>query len=171
MRLARHHTAHSHARTLALEFLFSAQYLDTVAPVLDTLPGVVTAEFFDDVAVARVHYYRATIGPRDIVKVIDNAKVACEVAPDGLVGAGEEDAMTKERRVWSRLLFMGLVLTIPAVLIAMVIPMMSEDAMHALEKEVVPGLTIQVLILFILVTPVQFVLGRRFYVGAYNALK
>jgi Cu+-exporting ATPase len=73
--------------------------------------------------------------------------------------------------VWSRLLWMGVALTVPAVLIAMVIPMLSESAMHALEKEVVPGLTIQVLILFILVTPVQFGLGSRFYIGAYKALK
>jgi hypothetical protein len=79
--------------------------------------------------------------------------------------------MAKERRVWSRLLWMGVALTVPAVLIAMVIPMLSESAMHALEKEVVPGLTIQVLILFILVTPVQFGLGSRFYIGAYKALK
>lgn len=44
-----------------------------------------------------------------------------------LQGDGDEDAMTKERRVWSRLLVMGLCLTIPAVLVQMVIPMVFMD--------------------------------------------
>jgi hypothetical protein len=56
-----------------------AEYLESLAPMLDTMPGIVDADFVEDVAVVRVHYYRAMVGPRDIVKAVGAAKVTCEV--------------------------------------------------------------------------------------------
>ena len=40
-----------------------------------------------------------------------------------------------------------------------------------LRRQVIPGLELQALLLWLLVTPVQFIYGWRFYVNAFNSLK
>jgi Cu+-exporting ATPase len=42
---------------------------------------------------------------------------------------------------------------------------------EGLDKKVVNMLTVGALLRWILSTPVQFVIGRRFYIGAYNSLR
>ena len=65
----------------------------------------------------------------------------------------------------------GLLFTIPAFLIAMVLPHFDPSVQKVLMTELAPRLPLKFLLLFLLATPVQFALGSRFYVGAYKALK
>jgi Cu+-exporting ATPase len=147
--------------------ILHSTYYDTVAPSLRDHPGVRSVEFIQDRAIVHVLYDRMVVGPRDLIRIITERGVVCELAQE----RGGQRVDDSESRTWGRLLGLGLLFTIPVVLIAMVIPMTDMQAMHALSTEVARGLTIQDLVLFILATPIQFVLGKRFYIGAYHALK
>lgn len=85
--------------------------------------------------------------------------------------AGDNKALRKELRQWQQLLQLGLVFTIPAFMIAMVLPHLDPSLKRAFMTELAPRLPLKFLLLFLLTTPVQLVLGRRFYIGAYTALK
>ena len=73
------------------------------------------------------------------------------------------------RRKW--LLFLaGLLASIPAFFIAMVVPLIPVISDY-FAYEFYPGFSVDTLVLLILATPVQFVLGAKFYVGAYKSLR
>ena len=65
-------------------------------------------------------------------------------------------------------MYLALFLTIPVLFITMLLP---KDTNHWRSELVVPGLTVQSFLLFILVTPVQFGLGWVFHVKAYKNVK
>ncbi|MFC2142962.1 heavy metal translocating P-type ATPase [Candidatus Aenigmatarchaeota archaeon] len=71
----------------------------------------------------------------------------------------EKEYREKEMRTLKILFLFSLLLSIPIFIISMILPMIGVS---------VPN---QNIILFILATPVQFIVGYRFYKGAYNALK
>lgn len=119
--------------------------------------------------VIHVKFVPASIGPRDIVTVIEKSGCIAVPAADG--DADSDMRAKKELKLWRRLLILGLIFTVPAFLVAMVIGYFHHSIMDALMTKVTAGLTIKVLMLWILSTPVQFVLGYRFYIGAYNALR
>eukprot|EP00040_Diaphanoeca_grandis_P024456 m.134367 g.134367 ORF g.134367 m.134367 type:complete len:1080 (-) comp29737_c0_seq1:132-3371(-) len=119
----------------------------------------------DDV---EIDYSHAILGPRDIIKLVEGTHCKATIS---VHDPNEASGLTAELRVWRRLLLLGLLFTIPAFLIAMVIPHFHADVKKAFHYPIVHGLTIKVLMLFLLTTPVQFVLGWRFYVGAYRSLK
>lgn len=114
--------------------------------------------------VLHVKFVSYRIGPRDIVAIIE--KSGCVAVPAAAGDADSEIRAKKELKLWRRLLILGLVFTVPAFLVAMVIGHFHHSIMDALMTEVTDGLTVKVLVLWILSTPVQFILGYRFYVGA-----
>jgi Cu+-exporting ATPase len=62
---------------------------------------------------------------------------------------------------------------VPTFLISMVFMMFLPDGNSVrqwLMTQITPGLSREVLISFILATPVQFIIGSRFYIGAYKSL-
>ena len=73
-----------------------------------------------------------------------------------------------EAATWRRQFLGSLIFTIPIFTISMVLPF--TPLAHRLHAEVIPGLPLRVLLLFVLTTPVQFGFGMRFYRSAYAAL-
>ena len=81
----------------------------------------------------------------------------------------QEIKQQKELAKYKALLVSGLIFAIPSFLISMVfmmIPALEDYFMY----EIIPGLDVSSLILFLLATPVQFVLGSRFYIGKDNQM-
>ena len=76
---------------------------------------------------------------------------------------------TKEARSWRNQFLGSFVFAFPAFVVAMVLP--RTDLAPALDMSVVPGLSLDVFLLWLCATPVQFVFGHQFYVRAYNSLK
>eukprot|EP00967_Tisochrysis_lutea_P053924 scaffold67204_cov30-Tisochrysis_lutea.AAC.7 len=77
-------------------------------------------------------------------------------------------ALSREALIWRRQFIGSLIFTLPVVIIAMVLPHTS--AGPTMDVEVVPGLPIDVFVLWLLVTPVQFGFGFQFYRRAWRAL-
>ena len=74
-----------------------------------------------------------------------------------------------EARTLRRQLLGSLLFTLPVLVLSMVLP--HTAVKPSLNKEVTKGLTVRVLVIWILTTPVQFGFGMRFYVSAYHSLR
>lgn len=123
-----------------------------ISAALSQHPGILWHRF--DTAPAQceveVRYDRLAIGPRALVSLIEHVgdgghrRVSSEVVPSALKRVGDQ-GQVRENREWRRLLTLGLLLTIPAVLIAMILPRIDASIDHALTKTfVADGLSVQV---------------------------
>ncbi|KAI8999605.1 E1-E2 ATPase-domain-containing protein [Gaertneriomyces semiglobifer] len=114
------------------------------------------------------------IGVRDLISIINGLGYEASLAPQTTRDALARQRDEAERRYLARQVLWAFAFAFPTFLFAMIfmmaLPEMNPVRM-AMMKEVAPGLTVVGLITFILATPVQFVLGARFYRGAYKSLR
>lgn len=144
---------------LPIKGMTCANCAQTIERALNRLEGVVKANVNFASERARVEYVPALVSLGEIKKaVVDVGYEVIEVAGE------PEDAEAKAREVeiarQRRLLIMGLVFTIPAFLLAMTV-----------DLGLLPDFEWRKYILLALTTPVQFYVGRQFYIGAWKALK
>lgn len=144
---------------LPIKGMTCANCAQTIERALNRLEGVVKANVNFASERARVEYVPALVSLGEIKKaVVDVGYEVIEVAGE------PEDAEAKAREVeiarQRRLLIMGLVFTIPAFLLAMTV-----------DLGLLPEFEWRKYILLALTTPVQFYVGRQFYIGAWKALK
>lgn len=156
---------------LQLEGLSTPEDVELIKVSLTALPGVTSVDMDLNGSMVQVSYDPDKTGPRCFIEVIE------ESASSGLFranlmanpGQGGPDR-TFEMNYYRKYFFWSCVFTVPVFLLSMVftyIPGIKE----VLNKPVVNMLNIGALLRWILATPVQFVLGRRFYVGAYKSLR
>jgi P-type Cu+ transporter len=126
---------------------------------------------------AFISHNPSIIGSRDLVNMIERIGYKAELAPNedkSNQGDAMKARMKKEERLLRNRFLWSLLFAIPVLLISMIFMMAlppSNTVRQHLSKEVVPNLTIANLILFILCTPVQFILGSSFYIKAYLSLR
>ncbi|XP_053734827.1 copper-transporting ATPase 1 [Synchiropus splendidus] len=135
---------------------------------------------------AHVKYDSEIMGPRDIIKLIENLGFEPSLVKRDRTASHLDHS--KEIRQWRKSFLVSLVFCVPVMgmMIYMIIvdhQMVShkhntsaEDRNHYhstmfLERQLLPGLSIMNLLSFIFCIPVQFIGGRYFYVQAYKALK
>ncbi|KAJ4712102.1 Copper-transporting ATPase [Melia azedarach] len=94
--------------------------------------------------------------------------VKARIFPEG--GGGRETQKQEEIKQYYRSFLWSLVFTIPVVLTSMLF-MYIPGIKHGLDTKVVNMLNIGEIIRWVLSTPVQFFIGRRFYTGSYKALR
>lgn len=155
---------------LKLEGTHTEKTLQMIESLLHALPGV-DAIIIDSVLQKISISYRADqIGPRDFIDVIESSKpgdVRASIYPDrGVKGTHRDEEIMGYHRsfLWS------LVFTIPVFLTSMVF-MYIPGVHRVLETKVVNSATVGVIFRWIFSTPVQFIIGRKFYVGSYKALR
>lgn len=117
-----------------------------------------------------VHFDPDLTGARDIVRSLEGCGVSATVV-NPAADQAQDKQQARARAHARRLFVISLVITLPIFLLAMVLPHIHDDVKKALHTRVVNALTVQLLVLCILTTPVQFVVGKCFYVGAYKALR
>src|SRR5690242_3224477 len=146
---------------LALEGMTCAACAARIQKALDRVPGV-TAEVNFATETARVDYDRARADVDALLAAVGRAGYAAHLRRD----EGAERALDSERReaAWRGLrreLAVAVALSVPFLvqMLAMFVP----GALHA---ELMPRW-----LQLALATPVQLVIGRRFYVGAWRALR
>ncbi|KAI1318193.1 ATPase Cu transporting protein 7A [Mortierella claussenii] len=116
------------------------------------------------------------IGVRDLMTAVEDTGFDVALAADDTATSRNalQEKIKQEERLLRRRLLLSLVFAVPMFIVAMVMVMMlpkSSAVRQGLIKEIIPGLRIQDVVMFIMATPVQFWLARPFYKKAYKALR
>ena len=159
------HTAAADRVELSLEGMTCAACAVRIERVLNRLPGThATVNFATETAVAEVD--RGTVDPAQLIAAVERAGYHAQVRADPQ-RAREQDRVRRAEALATlrRDLMVAIVLTAPLLvpMLPMVVSLFGFDAGH---DELVPRWA-----QLVLATPVQFWVGRRFYVGAFHALR
>ncbi|XP_042431937.1 copper-transporting ATPase HMA5-like [Zingiber officinale] len=155
---------------LKIEGTFSTRYISMVKNSLEALPGVHDTDIDAMLHKITISYKPDQTGLRNFIEIIESTTsghLKASIYPEV---RGKELHRNDEIKQYHRSFFLSLVFTIPVFLTSMVfmyIPAIAE----ILDKKIVNMLNIGEFLRWILSTPVQFVIGRRFYVGSYKALR
>uniref|UniRef100_A0AAV1TN94 P-type Cu(+) transporter n=1 Tax=Peronospora matthiolae TaxID=2874970 RepID=A0AAV1TN94_9STRA len=160
------------ADSLELQFavtgMSSAACVDRIESAVGDLPGV--TKVLVDLLTNKAHVHLkqlSTTGPRDVLECITSLGYAADVA----VKTTDQNALSKsEVEKWRRLLTTAMIFALPAMLIHMVLMYIPAVEM-VLMTPVFNAVSIKMLLLFVLATPVQFGVGWRFYVAAWKGLQ
>ncbi|KAL7334525.1 hypothetical protein PS15p_200135 [Mucor circinelloides] len=119
------------------------------------------------------------VGARSLAQMIEQIGYKAELAQDTQGNtiaeqrASMRESMDKELSILKARFLWSLLFAIPVVLISMIFMMAlpaSNPVHKAFMKQIVHGLSVSDLLLFLLSTPVQFWLGLPFYTKAYKSL-
>ncbi|XP_059276146.1 probable copper-transporting ATPase HMA5 isoform X2 [Lycium ferocissimum] len=136
---------------------------------LRALQGVQEIDFDLQQKKLSVSYRADVTGPRDFIRAIESTRSGCFKASIFPEGREREEHRHQEIRQYHRAFFWSLVFTIPVFFTSMVFMYIS-GLKNLLETKVANMLTVGQVLRWALSTPVQFIIGRKFYVGAYIAL-
>ncbi|KAG5563186.1 hypothetical protein RHGRI_005817 [Rhododendron griersonianum] len=155
---------------LKIEGKWTSNSMSMIESSLQALAGVQEVDIDPALYKFSISYKPDLIGPRDLIKVIESTESGRFKAMFFPEGGGRESHRKEKIKQYYRSFLWSTVFTIPVFLTSMVfvyIPGLKQ----AMDTKVVNMLTVGELIRWTLATPVQFVIGRRFYVGSYNALR
>ena len=152
---------------LKIEGMTCSSCSSTVESALQRVPGVQSVSVNLLSGSAEIFFESGKTGPRCLLQAVDDVGFEASLSED------EEDANAirreKESEHWWNLFLLSACFTIPLMFVSMIMP--SIPGMRDLLSEQFDGFPIQEIFKWTLATPVQFVIGWRFYVGAYKALK
>lgn len=142
----------------------------TIERELNAMPGIRRCVVNLTFEKGKFEYDPRTIGPRDIVNRIE--QLGFDVLLELPQSTAQVDSLNRTREIfmWRKIFLSTLVFSIINMAIMHVVPLFSEGK-AALSHSFVPGFTVNTLLHILLTIPVQFVIGRRFYVNAFKALK
>ncbi|KAK9237078.1 E1-E2 ATPase-domain-containing protein [Lipomyces kononenkoae] len=144
----------------------------TVESALRAVPGVQEALVALATEEAKVTYDPSQVGVRDIVDAINDTGFDA-LLPDMMDNTTQIQSLarTKEIQSWRRAAFQSTCLSTPIFILNMILPYWAGAYDFGRWTFIVPGLHVRELLSLALATPVQFVIGKRFYVSAYRSLK
>ncbi|CAD6262754.1 unnamed protein product [Miscanthus lutarioriparius] len=154
---------------LKLDGVLSERLTMILKSSIQALPGVEDVKVDTELHKITVSYKPDQTGPRDLIEVIESATSGDVTASIYAEAEGREHHRYVEIKRYRQSFLWSLIFTIPVFLTSMVfmyIPVLKDG----LEKKVVNMMSIGELLRWILSTPVQFVIGRKFYTGAYKAI-
>ncbi|CAH9050685.1 unnamed protein product [Cuscuta europaea] len=119
-----------------------------------------------------ISYEPHTIGPRTLIQCIKEADHGTNSYHVSLYTppCGRETEREHETQMYKSLFLYSCIFSVPIFVSSMVLPMVPPYG-NWLDYKVFNMLTVGVLLRWVLCTPVQFIIGRRFYVGSYHALR
>ncbi|GLJ47601.1 hypothetical protein SUGI_1005210 [Cryptomeria japonica] len=154
---------------LRLEGVHSSEEAKLIETSLQSLPGVNFVEMDSNTETVSVSYDPDLTGPRSIIQCIQqvgpepNYYRASLHSPSG----GRDYERDKEIEHYKKYFLWSCVFSVPVFLLSMFFPMVSSWE----DLQLVNMLTLGTVLRWVLCTPVQFIIGRKFYVGAYHALR
>ncbi|XP_019346944.1 copper-transporting ATPase 2 isoform X1 [Alligator mississippiensis] len=118
---------------------------------------------------AHVQFDPEIIGPRDIIKIIQNLGFQASLAKRDPNYHNLDHK--KEIRQWRKSFLWSLIFGIPGLILMIYMLIPAGQGSGVLEQNLIPGLSLLNLLFFVLCTFVQFLGGWYFYVQAYKSLK
>lgn len=160
--------------TSTAQFKLYGNLDSTEATVLENtmhgLPGVYSVSVNLSSSRLTVVYRPSLIGLRAIVGIVESQGLNALIADNEDNNAQLESlAKTREIGEWRRAFRVSVAFAIPVFLISMVLPMISWLDFGSLR--LLPGLYLGDLLCLCLTIPVQFGIGKRFYISAYRSIK
>ena len=140
--------------------------------VLRLLPGVVSAVVNLSTSRVSVSHNPSLTGVRGLVEAIEHLGYNALLAESDDNNAQLESlAKTREIQEWRRAFWYSLSFAIPVFMISMVVPMAVPMLDYGSCLLWIPGLYLGDVVCLILTLPVQFGIGKRFYISSYKSLK
>ncbi|OAQ76035.1 heavy metal translocating P-type ATPase [Purpureocillium lilacinum] len=138
---------------------------------LRALPGVNSATLSLATERLTVNHQPAVIGLRGIVEAIEAEGLNALVA-DSQDNNAQLESLAKTREIgeWRTAFRTSLAFAIPVFIIGMVLPM-GIPSLDFGKLELIPGLFLGDVTCLVLTIPVQFGIGKRFYISAYKSVK
>eukprot|EP01125_Pyxidicula_operculata_P020306 TRINITY_DN7492_c0_g1_i1.p1 TRINITY_DN7492_c0_g1~~TRINITY_DN7492_c0_g1_i1.p1 ORF type:complete len:898 (-),score=199.44 TRINITY_DN7492_c0_g1_i1:97-2790(-) len=140
--------------------------VNTIESYMSTITGVKECSVNLALETAHIKYEPDIIGVRTLITEISDLGFTAALHKPELFNSKKEEELARLRKV---LYACGFVFVF--VVVMMVTHVANHDFMKFMEWEVVKGLSLMNLTMFILATPIQFLVGKRFYVGAWKAIK
>ena len=140
--------------------------------VLRLLPGVSSAVVNLSASRVSVSHNPSLTGLRSLVETIENLGYNALLAESDDNNAQLESlAKTREIQEWRRAFWYSLSFAVPVFMISMAIPMAVPTLDCGSFLLWIPGLYFGDVLCLLLTIPVQFGIGRRFYISSYRSLK
>jgi len=145
--------------TLAIKGMHCANCALTIEKVTKNTKGIKSSNVNFATSKATIEYDDTKISEKDLISTIKNAGYDSTILTDGMNAEKQNKIQQEELTTIKNTFFLSLAFTLPAFILGMVLMPLGIE---------VPYLPF---ILFVLATPVQFIVGKQFYLGAWNALK
>ncbi|XP_059665235.1 copper-transporting ATPase HMA4-like [Cornus florida] len=157
---------------LKLEGIKSVGDLTLIQSSLESMEGVNLVEMDSEGHKVTVSYDPDVTGPRSLIHCIQEAgsgpnlyRASLYIPPRRRETERQHEVlMYRNQFLWSCLF------SVPVFIFSMVLPMLPRYG-DWLDYKIHNMITVGLLLRWIFCTPVQFVVGRRFYVGSYHALR
>ena len=144
---------------------------DRLQDNLQQKPGVISAVVNIATSRATISYKPSAFGIRSLVETIESAGFNALIADSDDNNAQLESlAKTKEIQEWQRAFWFSFSFAVPVFLISMIIPMYIKPLDFG-SIELFRGLFLGDITCMVLTIPVQFGIGKRFYISAFKSLK
>ncbi|CAH1420413.1 unnamed protein product [Lactuca virosa] len=154
-----------HIKLEGINFI-SPQDMVSIKQSVESLNGVNHVETNTEECRLTIGYDPNLTGPRSIMSFISANYQASLYIPE----RKRDSERNHEIKVYRNMFFWSCLFSIPVFIFSMVLPMIPPYG-NWLSYKIHNMLTIGMVLRWILCTPVQFFIGRRFYVGSYHALR
>ncbi|CAF3475213.1 unnamed protein product [Rotaria sp. Silwood1] len=154
---------------LNIENMTCASCVRKIETSIGKLPGVQNAEVALLTHRGRFKYNPSQIGPRDIIDRLHSIGFPSTLIGEDSKASSLAKIHRRETRKWRNSFLIAALFAIPAMIIMMIFMLKWKN--HEEAPQVIRGLSLENLIMFLLSTPVQWISGRYFYIQAFKALK
>ncbi|GAB2218370.1 hypothetical protein Drorol1_Dr00001591 [Drosera rotundifolia] len=157
---------------LKVEGMNSTEDVSIAKAALEAALGVNHVEIVVENNMVKISYEPDVTGPRDLIRCIEEAAPtpAAYQAILYVPPKQRETDQQNEIRMYRDQFLGSSLFTVPIFFFSMVLPMLPPNG-YWLDYKIHNMFTIGMLLRWILCTPVQFIIGRRFYLGSYHALR
>jgi len=156
--------------TLQIYTMTCASCVSAVEAAVSELAGVLRVSVSLATEQGTFEFDKKVVGVRDIVAAVEVAGFDALLAQSGSDAQLESLRRTKEIVYWRTAFHRALLFGIPELVLSKIVPMVPALS-HIATTHIVPGLPLHCFLEFLLTLPVQFGVGKRFYVNSYKALK
>ncbi|CAO2832934.1 unnamed protein product [Amaranthus hypochondriacus] len=157
---------------LKLDGVHTLEDYNTVRTALELATGVNNVDMDIEEKRVTVSYDPDVTGPRSLIKCIREASTdLCSYDANLYVPPRQRDLDHQvEIQTYRNLFLWSCIFSVPVFVFSMVLPMLPPYG-DWLDYKIQNMLTVGMLLRCLLCAPVQFIIGQRFYIGAYYALR